>query len=75
MNYDNQAAMKAQFATTEGMIERGQLGFSYDPTVEENIDKRITAMKAEIKRLEESKESLRPLLAMRISDIRSAMNY
>jgi|DEB19_MinimDraft_2_1074335.scaffolds.fasta_scaffold174656_2 hypothetical protein len=47
----------------------------HDPTVEENLDLRINSLKAEIARLEKSKETLGPLLPMRISDIRSAMNY
>lgn len=47
----------------------------FDRTVGENIDARIAQMKAEIARLEESKASLAPLLQMKISDIRSAMNY
>lgn len=47
----------------------------HNPTVGENIDARIAQMKAEIARLEESKASLAPLLQMKISDIRSAMNY
>ena len=46
-----------------------------NPTVEENIDSRISMLKAELKRLEDSKESLKPILSMRIRDIRDAMNY
>ena len=46
-----------------------------DPTVEENLNLRINSLKAEIARLEKSKETLGPLLPMRISDIRSAMSY
>ena len=47
----------------------------YDPTVEENIDNRIAHLKAELARLEESKKNLGPLLPMKISSIRDAMNY
>ena len=46
-----------------------------NPTVGENIDTRITFLKAELARLEESKQTLAPLLNMRIRDIRDAMNY
>lgn len=44
-------------------------------TISENIDLKITALRNEIERLEKSKESLAPLMAMRIRDIREAMNY
>lgn len=46
-----------------------------NPTIEENIDSKINMFKKEIKRLEESKKTLSPLLAMKIRDIRDAMNY
>lgn len=46
-----------------------------DLTVGENIDQKIAMHKAEIERLEKSKETLGPLLKMKISDIRQAMNY
>lgn len=47
----------------------------YNPTVGENLDNRIANLKAELARLEASKETLGPLLNMRIRDIRDAMNY
>lgn len=46
-----------------------------NPTVGENIDARIAMLKIELARLEESKETLAPLLGMRILDIRDAINY
>jgi len=46
-----------------------------NPTVEENLDERIRYLESELKRLKESKESLAPLLKMRIRDIRQAMDY
>lgn len=46
-----------------------------NPTIEENIDTKINMLKKEIERLEESKKTLAPLLAMKIRDIRDAMNY
>lgn len=61
-----------------GKVNTGKLIIvdnQFDRTVGENIDARIAQMKAEIARLEESKASLAPLLQMKISDIRSAMNY
>jgi hypothetical protein len=61
-------AMKAQTGLIGGVGKQ-------DPTVEENIDYRIKALEAELARLRESKKTLGPLLPMRISDIRSAMNY
>ena len=50
-------------------------GIDHNPTVEENIDNRIHALKVELARLEQSKVDLQPLLKMRIRDIRSAMDY
>ena len=44
-------------------------------TVEENIDLKIDQLKNEIARLEASKQTLSPLLGMRIRDIREAMSY
>ncbi len=46
-----------------------------NPTVEENLDERIRYLESELKRLKDSKESLGPLLKMRIRDIRQAMDY
>ena len=46
-----------------------------NPTVEENLDERIRYLESELQRLKESKESLAPLLKMRIRDIRQAMDY
>ena len=46
-----------------------------NPTVGENLETRISMLKAELKRLEESRETLAPLLGMKIRDIRDAMNY
>jgi hypothetical protein len=46
-----------------------------NPTVEENIDRRIRMVELELQRLKESKETLGPLLKMRIRDIQNAMNY
>jgi uncharacterized small protein (DUF1192 family) len=46
-----------------------------NPTIEENIDTKINMLKKEIERLEDSKKTLAPLLAMKIRDIRDAMNY
>lgn len=46
-----------------------------NPTVEENIDRKISYLQAEIARLEQSKADLAPLLKMRIRDICQAMEY
>lgn len=46
-----------------------------DPTVEENLDQRISMLEAELVRLREAKSTLGPLLPMKISAIRNAMNY
>jgi hypothetical protein len=47
----------------------------HNPTVEENLDERIRYLESELKRVKESKESLGPLLKMRIRDIRQAMDF
>ena len=71
MNYSNsiigtqEESMKANYARA----------IEHNPTVEENIDHRINALKSELARLEQSKIDLQPLLKMRIRDIRSAMDY
>lgn len=46
-----------------------------NPTVEENLDERIRYLESELQRLKDSKESLAPLLKMKIRDIQQAMNY
>ena len=46
-----------------------------NPTVEENIDRKIRYLQGEIDRLQKSKVDLGPLLKMRIRDIRQAMDY
>ena len=46
-----------------------------NPTVEENIDRKIRFLQDEIDRLQKSKADLAPLLKMRIRDIRQAMDY
>jgi len=46
-----------------------------NPTVEENIDRKISYLQGEIDRLQKSKVDLGPLLKMRIRDIRQAMDY
>jgi len=68
--YGNEQLMKAQCCenTAIGVLDR-------NPTVEENIDTKIAMLRKEIERLEESKKTLGPLMAMKIRDIREAMNY
>lgn len=46
-----------------------------NPTVGENLETRIAILKTELARLEASRETLAPLLGMRIRDIRDAMNF
>lgn len=46
-----------------------------NPTVGENLESRIAMLKNELARLEASRETMAPLLNMRIRDIRDAMNY
>ena len=67
--YENTIACQAQNAEKYLVDNRNER------TVGENIDAKITMLKAEIARLEESKTALAPLMQMRIRDIREAMNY
>ena len=46
-----------------------------DRTVGENLDFKIARLEAELERLKASRNTLAPLLAMRVQDIRSAMEY
>jgi hypothetical protein len=67
------------YSEKAAMIEspRTALGRLVDenPTVEENIDRKISYLQGEIDRLIKSKTELGPLLKMRIRDIRQAMEY
>jgi hypothetical protein len=54
---------------------RGLQRVDENPTVEENIDRKISYLQGEIDRLVKSKTELGPLLKMRIRDIRQAMDY
>jgi len=47
----------------------------HNPTVGENLERRIAMLEAELDRMKKSRETLGPLLNMRIRDIRDAMNY
>ncbi len=62
-----------EYATKLAVAEGQQV--LANPTVEENINSRIEYHEREIARLRQSKEDLKPLLGMRIRDIRSAMEY
>ena len=71
MSYSN-AIIGQEQAIKPQLVARA---IEHNPTVEENIDHRINALKSELARLEQSKIDLQPLLKMRIRDIRSAMDY
>lgn len=51
------------------------VGSYEDRTVEENIDAKIAFHESEIMKLQLSKETLKPLLRMRIGDLRNAMMF
>lgn len=69
--YENAIAAQGQFDAKICAAEQ----IDRNPTVEENIDMKISMLQKEIARLEESKKTLAPLLSMRIRDIREAMSY
>ena len=62
---------KQSATLNRGLVNR----IDENPTVEENIDRKIRFLQAEIDRLQKSKVDLGPLLMMRIRDIRQAMDY
>lgn len=68
MQYQAEARMIGPQTTLGSLIDQ-------NPTVEENIDRKIQYHQSEIDRLEKSKNDLGPLLKMRIGDIRQAMDY
>ena len=47
----------------------------YNPTVRENLDKRIAHLEHELSEARASREALAPLLDIKIRDIRRAMDY
>jgi len=69
--------MREEYAMKQGALVGAQQISRLDenPTVGENIDRKISYLKGEIDRLEKSKADLGPLLNMRIRDIRQAMDY
>jgi len=68
--------MEKAYAMAEGPRTLvGAQRIDENPTVEENIDRKIGYLRQEIERLEKSKLDLNPLLKMRIRDIRQAMDY
>lgn len=68
----NGYAEKSMVAQQCGQLTTNKI---HNPTVGENLDLRIKHLEAELERLKASKETLAPLLNMRIHDIRDAMNY
>lgn len=70
--------MNEGYAMKEAIGPRTLVGaqrMDENPTVEENIDRKIARYQVEIDRLQQSKLDLGPLLKMRIQDIRQAMDY
>jgi hypothetical protein len=46
-----------------------------NPTVEENINRKIKYHQMEIARLEAAKQTMQPLLHMKLGDMREVMSY
>lgn len=70
--------MNEGYAVAEQAVGQTLVGaqrIDENPSVEENIDRKIAYHQREIERLVKSKEELAPLLKMRIRDIRQAMEY
>ncbi len=76
MNYNDSPKAETNRAGLANvkMLEAAQR-VEHNPTVGENIDSKISMLRAEIHRLEQSKETLATLLNMKIRDIREATNY
>lgn len=64
--YQEKALAAAQCSSLNGVGGR---------TVGENIDAKIIWHRQQIEQLERSKDTLKPLLGMRIEDLRQAMQY
>lgn len=67
--------MNIQNAGCGQMVEKADIDDRSERTVEQNIDAKIYALKQEIVRLEESKEALKPLLGIKLRDLREAASY
>jgi len=67
--------MYEEIKAQRNSLIRSAHAVDYNPTVEENIDEKISYFESEIARLKQSKEDLAPLLKMRIRDIRQAMEF
>lgn len=61
----------AKQSISGGIVNR----IDHNPTVEDNINEKIRYHESEIERLKSSKETMAPLLKMRIRDIQQAMSY
>jgi hypothetical protein len=61
----------AKQSISGGLVNR----IDHNPTVEDNINEKIRYHESEIARLQSSKETMAPLLKMRIRDIQQAMSY
>jgi hypothetical protein len=72
MEYNHQA-----YGLTVGGAEMacGQAVSREDRTVGENLDFKIARLEEELARLKASRESLGPLLPLKVRDIRNAMDY
>ena len=61
------------------MLGQAQMAISkeqlYNPTVGENLERRIAQLEVELARLKEARVTLGPLASMRIQDLRDAMQY
>lgn len=61
------------------LIGQAQMAISkeqmYNPTVGENLERRIASLESELERLKAARVTLGPLAQMRIQDLRDAMQY
>lgn len=64
-------AMKAHYANQIAIAK----DVDFNPTVRENLDRRIAHLEHELAEAKASKEALAPLLDIKIRDIRRAMDY
>ncbi len=53
----------------------GRIAELDNPTVEENINRKIKYHQLEIARLEAAKQTMQPLLHMKLGDMREVMSY
>lgn len=71
--------MNEKICSSGALVGQAQMSISkeqmYNPTVGENLERRIASLESELERLKAARVTLGPLAQMRIQDLRDAMQY